>query len=323
MKLYATMISLALCFLSASSYGDPLKVVFLGESSSQDDVWLYRVECMRKAASEIGADFRVDFAQGDYQRHAQLIKDAVAQGAEAIISPFWDNIPYQEAVTEAMQHGVFLYGMLGMEPMHLLSEDLSASFGYVNVDWNAFGRQLAAIAVDWAQDGDQVLWPTEAMNSSYTLDAIAGFHKYFSDLGMLIHMETIEVGFEAETATSTIKKHLENNKKVAIIATSGAIAIKAANRAVKELKLAPEAIALIGQVVCPDSVQGVREGFMPSGVNLELTDSSYYAILDAFAAVKLGAARPHRSVGLTQVTKSNLEAVVPKAIIDGSARDRY
>jgi ABC-type sugar transport system substrate-binding protein len=270
---------------------------------------------MRKAANEIGADFHVDFAQGDYQRHAQLIKDVVAQGAEAIISPFWDSIPYQEAIIEAMQDGVFLYGMLGMEPMHLLSEDLSAGFGYVNVDWNAFGKQLAAIAVDWAQDGDQVLWPTETMNSSYTLDAIAGFRNYFSEQGILIHMETIEVGFEAETATSIIKKHLENNKKVAVIATSGAIAIKAANRAVKELKLTPEETALIGQVVCPDSVQGIREGFMPSGVNLELTDSSYYAILDAFAAVKLRSVPPRRSVGLTIVTKNNLEAVVPKALL--------
>jgi|SRR5579862_654778 len=315
MKRYAMMINLALCVLSVSSYGDPLKVHFLGESSSQDDVWLYRVECMRKAANELGADFHVCFAEGDYQRHAHLIDEAVTQGAEAIISPFWDSIPYKEAIIRAVQQGVFVYGMLGVEPMHPLSEDVSASFGYVNADWKAFGRQLAAIAVDWVQEGSQVLWPAETMNSSYILDAIAGFRNYFSELGMFIHMEIIEVGFESEMATSTIRKHIENNTKTAVIATSGAIAIKAANRAVKELALVPGEIVLIGQVVCPDSVLGIREGFMPSGVNLELTDSSYYAILDAFAAVKLGAVPPHRSVGLTQVTKSNLEAVVPKALI--------
>src|ERR1700733_14450617 len=109
MKRYAMMTGLALCVLSASSYGDPLKIVFLGESSSQDDVWLYRVECMRKAANEIGADFRVDFAEGDYQRHAQLIEEAVAQGAEAIISPLWDGILYKEAITRAIQQGVFVH----------------------------------------------------------------------------------------------------------------------------------------------------------------------------------------------------------------------
>jgi ABC-type sugar transport system substrate-binding protein len=309
------MISFVLCILSASSYGDPLKVIFLGESSSQDDVWLYRVECMRKAANEIGADFHFDFAQGDYQRHAQLIEEAVVQGVDAIISPMWDGIPYKQALAGAVHQGVFVYGMLGVEPMRLLSEDISVSFGYVNADWKAFGRQLAEIAVDYVKEASRVLWPAEIMNSSYTLDAIAGFRDYFSEQGILIHLEAIEIGFEVETAISAIKKRLENNAKVAAIATSGAIAIKAANRAVKELELAPGEIALIGQVVCPDSVQGIKEGFMPSGVNLELTDSSYYAILDAFAVVKLGAAPSHRSVGLTRVTKNNLESVVPKAII--------
>jgi ABC-type sugar transport system substrate-binding protein len=315
MKLDAMMMKF-LCVLSVSGYSNPLKVHFLGESSSQDDVWLYRVECMRKAANEIGADFHMCFAEGDYHRHAQLIEEAVAQGAEAIISPLWDGIPYKEAITRAVQQGVFIYGMLGMEPMHLLSEDVSASFGYVNADWKVFGRQLAIIAMDWVQEGDQILWPAEITQSSYTLDAIDGFRDYFSEQAISVSVEIIEVGFEAEAASSTIKKHLENNTKVTTIATSGAIAIKAANRAVKELGLAPGEIALIGQVVCPEAVQGLKEGYMPSGVNLELSDSSYYAILDAFAVVKLGVAPSHRSVELVKVTKTNLEAVVPKAIVE-------
>ena len=315
MRLYTMIISFVLCVLSASSYGAPLKMYFLGESSSQDDVWLYRVDCMRKAAHEIGADFHVCFAEGDYQRHAQLIEEAIAQGAEAIISPLWDGSPYKEAITRAVQQGVFVYGMLGMEPMHLLSEDVLESCGYVNADWKAFGRQLAAMAMDWVQEGMQILWPAETINSRYTLDAIDGFRDFFSERGMLIQMTVIEVGFDAKQAASTIKKHLENTE-VAIIATSGAIAIKAANRAVKEFALVPGEIALLGQVVCPEAVQGIREGFMPSGVNLELTDSSYYAILDAFATVKWGTAPSRRSVGLTQVNSSNLEAVVPKAIMD-------
>ncbi len=315
MKLHSVVTSLALCILSVSSYGDPLKVHFLGESSSQDDVWLYRVECMQKAADEMGADFHVCFAEGDYRRHAQLIDEAVAQGAEAIISPFWNGAAYEEAIARAMQQGVFVYGMLGVEPMRLFCEEAPPHFGYVHADWKAFGRQLAAIAVDRIQEGSSVLWPAETLKGSYTLDALAGFHSYFSEKGQSIHAELLEVGFDVEIATALIKKRLENSTHIATIATSGAIAIKAANRAIKELKLVPGEIALIGQVVCPDAAQGIREGWMPSGVNLELTDSSYYAILDAFAAVKLDAMPPHRSVGLTTVTKDNLEAVVPKALL--------
>lgn len=314
MRLNAIMTSLILVALSASSHADPFKVHFLCESSSQDDVWLYRVECMQKAADEIGADFHVCFAEGDYQRHAQLIEEAVAQRAEAIISPFWNSTSYTEVIAGAMKQGVFVYGMLGVEPMRPLSEEAPEGFGYVNADWKAFGKQLAAIAFDWIQEGNRVLWPAETMKGSYTLDAIAGFHSYFSEQGMSIHTEILEVGFDVEMATAIIKNHLENSTKIAAIATSGAIAIKAANRAVKELGLAPGEIALIGQVVCPDAAQGIKEGFMPSGVNLELTDSSYYAILDAFASVKLNAVPPRRSVGLTRVTKNNLEAAVPKAL---------
>jgi ABC-type sugar transport system substrate-binding protein len=294
MKLYTMIISFVLCVLLSSSYGAPLKVYFLGESSSQDDVWLYRVDCMRKTANEIGADFHVYFAEGDYQRHAQLLEEAVAQGAEAIISPLWDASPYTAAISKAIQQGVFVYGMLGIEPIRLLPNDVSEYCGYIDADWKAFGRQLAAIAMDWTQERMHILWPAETINSRYTLDAIDGFCTYFSDHGILIHVETIQVGFDAEQAASTIKKHLENNTKTTAIVTSGAI----------------------GQVVCPEAIRGIREGYMPSGINLELTDSSYHAILDVFATVKLDVAPSHRLVGLTQVNRSNLETVVPRGIID-------
>src|SRR5271170_2506120 len=84
------------------------KVVFLGESSSKDDVWLYRIECMRKAAKDVDIEFSFHFAEGDYVRHAQMIEDEVASGAHAIIGPWWDATLYNDAITNAVKRGVFV-----------------------------------------------------------------------------------------------------------------------------------------------------------------------------------------------------------------------
>ena len=80
---------------------------------------------------------------------------------------------------------------------------------------------------------------------------------------------------------SRISSYLIANADVDALITSGAIAINASNIAVVDMDLTPGDIPLIGQVVSPASVQGIVTGYMPVGVNLELTDSSYYALLES------------------------------------------
>ncbi len=313
MALKKLIISLIL-FVAGVAHSDPFKVVFLGESSSKDEVWLYRVECMREAAKEAGVEFDFHFAEGDYARHAKMIEEEVALGADAIIGPWWDSTVYNDAIASAVQQGVFIYGLLGVEPMHTLSNDVVAQLGWAETHWREFGWQLAVIARDCVPEGGKILWPAEASNGSYITDAIDGFQSYYSEQGLSANIEVIEIGFDAKIAASEISRYLNTHQAVDAIITSGAIAINAANIAVKEMNLAPEDIALIGQVVSPAAFQGIVEGYMPAGVNFELTDSSYNALLDALAVVKLGATPKRSVVDFVTVTKENVATIVPKTL---------
>jgi ABC-type sugar transport system substrate-binding protein len=290
------------------------KVVFLGESSSKDDVWLYRIECMREAAKNIDLEFSFHFAEGDYVRHAQMIEDEVARGANAIIGPWWDATVYNHAIINAVKQGVIIYGFLGTEPRRTLSDDIIDKLGWTETNWNKFGRQLAEIAVDCVPEGGKILWPAETSVGSYIVDAIDGFKYYYSEHGLLANIDVIEIGFDLNRAVSQISKHLSVNQQVCAIITSGAIAINAANIAVKEMSLLPNDIALIGQVVSPAAVRGIAEGYMRAGLNLELTHSSYDALLDVLAATKLSAT-PRRSViDFVTITKENVATVIPRAL---------
>src|ERR1700735_5081455 len=83
----------------------PINIVFLGESSSQDAVWNYRVKKMEQAAQAFGADFSYKFAEGDYKKHVQMIDEAVEKGANAIIGSWWDRGMYKKAITKAISKG--------------------------------------------------------------------------------------------------------------------------------------------------------------------------------------------------------------------------
>lgn len=312
--LFAAALVLLVVVSGSVAQTEPFRVVFLGESSSTDIIWAYRVERLQEAAAAVGAEFTFRFAEGDYARHAEMIEEEVVRGVDAIIGPWWDQTIYNNAFTTAVENGVFIYGLLGIEPRYTLPDEIVAKLGWAETSWRDFGWQAATVALDYIPDGGKVFWPAEAPSGTYITDAVQGFKDYYTQQGRTVNIEIVEVGFDTTTAISRISSYLIANADVDALITSGAIAINAANIAVKDMGMAPGDVALIGQVVSPASVQGIVEGYMPVGVNLELTDSSYFALLESLAVVKLGAKPPQGSVGFDIVTQENVTTVVPEAL---------
>ena len=112
---------------------------------------VYRVERLQEAADAVGANFTFRFAEGDYARHAEMIEEEVARGVDAIIGPWWDQTIYNEAFTNAVQNGVLIYGLLGIEPRYTLPEDIVSQLAWAETSWEEFGRKAAEVALDMSQ----------------------------------------------------------------------------------------------------------------------------------------------------------------------------
>lgn len=293
----------------------PINIVFLGESSKDDAVWNYRVEKMAQAAALYkNVNFSSEFAQGDYDKHVQMIGEAVEKGAHAIIGAFWDKDIYKEAIIKAINKNVYVYGLLSGRP-HLSSDIGSDKFNCTEAYWHAYGRELATI-VNRNYNSPDILWPTETFKGSYYKEAMEGFGIYYKHRHKHndYNLECLEIGFNKEEAATTISNYLIQKPNIKLIITSGAIAITAASIAVKKINKSPKDITLIGQVVSPESVISVQEGYMPEGVNLELTNSSYNVIVDILAALKLNAKPRNNPIEIEIITKENIVNKVPKEL---------
>ena len=295
---------------------DQIKITFLGESSSTDIIWSYRVERMAEVAEKLNVDFTFRFAEGDYARHAQMIEEETARGVDAIIGPWWDESQYNEEISNAVQEGVFVYGILGIAPRNTLPSEIVEQLGWADFDWYEWGREAGRASLDneIIPDGGNIVWPAEVPSGTYITDAVEGFEDIYEENGKSVNIEVIEATADSTTAVSRISSYLISNPDIDALVTSGAIAINAANVAYKDLDKEPGEIPLIGQVVSPACAKGIEGGYMPLGVNLELTDSSYYALIDAWAVVELNVAPPKRTTGFTIITTENLETDVPSAL---------
>lgn len=314
--------SLLICAESVANAkrSDPIKIVFLGESSSKDPVWLYRVERMIQTAKKLpNVEFRFRFAEGDYGRHVKMIEEEVDAGVDAIIGPWWDPVIYNEAIIKAVKKGVFVYGLLGMESKENLPTEIVEKLGWAQTDWAEFGRRLAKIALIQAPKEGKIFWPAEVSTSSYITDAVASFKKSYAEKGISISVDVIEIGFDTKLATKRVIDYLSAHPDVKVIVTSGAIAIDASNRAVKEMGKLPGDVSLIGQVISSKSVQGIIEGYMPAGINLELVESSDNAVIDPFHAVRDEIVPNRRSVDFIEITKKNVAEVVPLPFLKGDS----
>jgi ABC-type sugar transport system substrate-binding protein len=291
--------------------GTGVKVTFIGESSSTDVIWTYRVDEMAKQAEAIGAEFTYRFAEGDYARQARMVEEEIARGANAIIAPFFDPTAANAAIASALGEGVVVYGMLGIPDLPQAELD---KMGWTSTSWTDIGRKLAEVSVDLLPDGAKIMWPAEFPSGTYITDAVEGYKAVAADKGKAFNIEVVEVTSDPSTAASRIGAYLTGNADTAAIVTSGAIAIDAANTAMKSTGLAAGSPPLFGQVISPASSRGIAEGFMPKGVNIELTESSHQAVLDVVEAFVNKTAPAKRSIEVIEVTKDNMSETVPDAL---------
>lgn len=291
-----------------------MKVVFLGESASTDIVWDYRAQMMKKAADELGIDFSYRFANGDYAAHTKMVDEEVIAGANAIIAPFWDESIYSDVIANAVEKGVIIYGILGMGPKATLSDEIVSKLGWAEFDWYAWGSAAGKEAINVLPSNPKILWPAEVPSGTYITDAVRGFEDAFNGDGREASIEVIEATADPTTAISRISAYLLANQDVNAVITSGAISIDAANVAYRDLGWEPGKVALVGQVTSPSCVEGIKEGYMPFGVNLELTDSSYFAILNVWAMHTLGAEPIQTDVAASVITIDNIVEKVPAAL---------
>ncbi|MDR1187759.1 MAG: substrate-binding domain-containing protein [Bifidobacteriaceae bacterium] len=288
-----------------------VRIAFIGESSSTDVIWSYRAARMREEAQRNGAEFVDRYAEGDYAAQARMIEEEVARGANAIIAPFFDPTAANDAIKAAVDKGVAVYALLGVPD---LEADYLAKIGQAPTDWADVGGKLAEVSLEAVPEGGVIVWPAEAPDGTYITDAVARYESVAADLGVDVTVEVIDVGSDPTSAASTILSYLTSHPDTAALATSGAIAIGAANTAMSQGGLQPGDPPLFGQVVSPASTNGLMEGFMPAGVNLELTESSYFAVQAVVAMVREGAQPSIKPVPLVVVTTDNVEETVPEEL---------
>lgn len=288
-----------------------LEVVFIGESSSTDVIWSYRAERMREEAERLGVNFVDRYAEGDYSVQAKMIEEETARGADAIIAPFFDPETANAAIEKAMDKGVVIYAILGVPEM---DEEYLAKMAKATTDWGDFGEKLAEVSLDSVEDGDTILWPAESADGTYITDAVARYKEKATAEGRKITIEVLEVGSDPSTAASRILSYLTANPDTGAVVTSGAIAIGAANTAMTQGGLKAGSPPLFGQVVNPSSSKGILDGYMPAGVNLELTESSYFAVESVVKMIKEDKAPPETAVPLVVVKSDNMDETVPEQL---------
>ena len=293
----------------------PLKIVFLGESSSSDIGWAYQVDCMKQAAAALGVTFSYRFAEGDYARHADMILEEAARGVDAIIGPWWDATLYNKAITEAVKKGVLVFGVSGIAPRDTLPVDVARKCGWQSSELGPLGEMMARYAFPLIPNNAKIFWPAEVPSGTYITEPLRTFKEYFQAKGKKITVDVVDCTSDATTAEQRIVSYLTANPNVAAVVTTGALCINAANLAAKEIGLKPGKIPIIGQVVSPASARGIKEGYMPFGVNWNLTNIGYYAVIKPWAILKLGANPTYDGMDYLYIDKNNLERDVPAVFL--------
>lgn len=299
--------------VSAVEKEGPLRLVFLGESSSTDIAWTFNVDRCKEMADALGIDFTYRFAEGDYARHVDMISEETARGVDAIFGPWWDKTLYNDAITEAVDHGVFVYGYLGIGPKETLPPEILKQIGWVELSFLDWGQMAGEVAFQYVPDGGKVFWPAEVPSGTYITDAVKGFKEYFEGRDRSVNVEVVECTNDPATAESRIIAYLIANPDVDALVTSGAICINAANIAALELGLEPGELPLIGQVNSPACYRGVKSGHMPVGVQYSKKLCAYQLMIDIWKVVKWGFEPPHRKEGYHVVTVDNVDEIVPAA----------
>ncbi|MFT4029225.1 MAG: substrate-binding domain-containing protein [Protaetiibacter sp.] len=315
----AAVTVLALTSCSASddegnpSDEEPVSIVFIGDSSASDPVWSFRVQALQEEAEVAGADFTFQFASGDFAKQAQLMQQAVAGGADAIIAPLWDENLFVQPVVDAHAAGVAVYGLMGMAPKDGLPAEVQDAVGWDDIDLVEWGEKIGEVSLEHVPDGGTVMWPAEVPSATYITQAIEGFQNYFGENGKTVKIEVVETTNDATTATSRIAAYLTSHPDTAAVITSGAIAADSAAVAEQQMGLEPGAVPVIGQVVSPNAAAAIQSGIMAVGLNIDDVQATKDAVADVIAITR-GEKAQHRQVSYLVITAGNIEETVPAAL---------
>ncbi len=290
---------------------ESVSIVFIGESSSTDAIWSYAVAEMRDEAESLGAEFVDRFAEGDFQRQAEMIDEEVARGVDAVLAPFFDPQAANEAVRRALAEGIAVYGLLAVPG---LDEDEVAQLGSVLASWNQYGRVLAGITLPQIQDGDTILWPAEDPAGTYITEAVVGFEEYAAEEGVSVTVEVLDASSDPSTSASRQLAYLTANPDTGAVVTTGSIAIGAATTAMRQGDLDPGSPPLAGFVTNAQAFQGVKDGYIKEGIWPALDEVARQAIRDVVAMVRDGAPPANRTQPWVIVDQSNVDEIVPEGL---------
>jgi len=312
-------ISLLVCTMlfSAQSSGSAteqaIKVSYVGESSSTDPVWSYRVKLLEEQAKENGIDFVYRYAEGDYSRHVRMIDEEIARGVDALVMPLWDPNIYNEVIVKAVEKGIYVFGIMGFAPRSSLPDNVLNKCGWIEIDQVDWGRDMGKISFEYVPDGGKVFWPAEVPSATYITEVIQGFEEYFDEQGKKCSIIVVEVTNDPTTAASRVTSFIIANRDTNAIITSGAIAAEASCVALGGLNMTSGSIPIIGQVTSPSTAAAIASGMMPVGLNMDDADAAQIVISDVIAVVRDGKEPTRKSVGYVTINKDNLEEVVPES----------
>ena len=290
---------------------ESVSIVFIGESSSTDAIWSYAVAEMRDEAESLGAEFVDRFAEGDFQRQAEMIDEEVARGVDAVLAPFFDPQAANEAVRRALAEGIAVYGLLAVPG---LEADEVAQLGSVLASWNQYGRVLAEITLPQIEDGDTILWPAEDPAGTYITEAVVGFEEYAAEQGVSVTVEVLDASSDPSTSASRQLAYLTANPDTGAVVTTGSIAIGAATTAMRQGGLDAGSPPLAGFVTNAQAFQGVKDGYIEKGIWPALDEVARQAIRDVVAMVRDGAPPAKRTQPWVIVDQSNVDEVVPEGL---------
>lgn len=290
---------------------EKVSVAFIGESSSSDAVWSVAVAEMREEANTMGVEFVDRFADGDYAVQAKMIDEEVARGVDAIIAPFFDPKAANQAIERAQAAGVKIYALLGVPDVP--ADELS-KIGVTAASWTEYGQALAKITLPQVQPGAKIVWPAEVPGASYITDSVAGFKAYAEEQKISVSIEVLDAGSDPTTSAARQLSYLTANPDTAAVVTTGSIAIGAAVTAMRQGNLSAGKPVLAGFITNPQGYQGVKEGYMMTGIWPGIDDNARQALEDVVDMVTKDIAPPKRVQSYVLVDKANLDETVPEAI---------
>lgn len=245
-----------LCSCSAGTTISPQRSVAIVAKSTQTEFWLSVFAGAEAAATEYNLNLRIfgPDTEEDYKTQNQMVADAVASGAEALVFSAIDFENNAAAIDAAAQAGVQIIAI----DSNVSSDAVST---YIGTDNYAAGQMAAQAALDRVSGPLKVGIINYDISSANGQERERGAVDTFTNSGraeIVSVINTLAQAGHAQTDTSTLlKKHPEIN---VLLAFNEPTSVGAAN-AVEILDLS-EKVFLVGFDSNVSTVDGLQEGIV-------------------------------------------------------------